>query len=121
MAAVSSTSTRAPIYKSFARGENIGDVTAKGECISNIADLVNKDFEKNILEKFSWLKSCQDVQLGGKVEFGLFTSVLNQFGAGLGIFISKRNPSLVATFAVLSCGYLCCSYQEVKERTLMGF
>ena len=42
VAAVSSTSTRAPIYKSFARGENIGDVTAKGECISNIADLVKR-------------------------------------------------------------------------------
>lgn len=41
MAAVTSTSTRAPIYKAFARRENIGDVTAKGECISNIADLVN--------------------------------------------------------------------------------
>ncbi|MCO5588451.1 hypothetical protein L7F22_042407 [Adiantum nelumboides] len=40
VAAVTSTSTRASIYKAFARGENIGDVTAKGECISNIADLV---------------------------------------------------------------------------------
>ncbi len=41
MAAVTSTSTRAPIYKAFACRENIGDVTAKGECISNIADLVH--------------------------------------------------------------------------------
>jgi hypothetical protein len=41
VAAVTSTSTRAPIYKAFARRENIGDVTAKGECISNIADLVS--------------------------------------------------------------------------------
>jgi hypothetical protein len=40
VAAVTATSTRAPIYKAFARAENIGDVTAKGECISNIADLV---------------------------------------------------------------------------------
>ncbi|MCO5603965.1 hypothetical protein L7F22_058122 [Adiantum nelumboides] len=76
VAAVASTSTRAPIYKAFARGENIGDVTAKGECISNIADLL---------------------------------------GTGLGIFISKKNPSLMATFAILSCGYLCCSYNEVKS------
>lgn len=79
VAAVTSTSTRASIYKAFARGENIGDVTAKGECISNIADLL---------------------------------------GTGLGIFISKRNPSLMATFMVLSCGYLCCSYQEVKSVVL---
>ncbi|KAI5070350.1 hypothetical protein GOP47_0014693 [Adiantum capillus-veneris] len=76
VAAVASTSTRAPIYKAFARGENIGDVTAKGECISNIADLL---------------------------------------GTGLGIFISKKNPSLMVTFAVLSCGYLCCSYNEIKS------
>lgn len=76
VAAVASTSTRAPIYKAFAQGENIGDVTAKGECISNIADLL---------------------------------------GTGLGIFISKKNPSLMVTFAVLSCGYLCCSYQEIKS------
>ncbi|KAL6184007.1 hypothetical protein ACLB2K_045414 [Fragaria x ananassa] len=33
VAAVTSTSTRTPIYKAFARGENIGDVTAKGECV----------------------------------------------------------------------------------------
>ncbi|KZV45264.1 hypothetical protein F511_16847 [Dorcoceras hygrometricum] len=38
--AVTSTSTRTPIYKAFARGENIGDVTAKGECAGNIFDLV---------------------------------------------------------------------------------
>lgn len=40
VAAVTSTSTRTPIYKAFAQGENIGDVTAKGECVGNIADLV---------------------------------------------------------------------------------
>lgn len=52
MAAVTSTSTRAPIYKAFARRENIGDVTAKGECISNIADLVitsSNSFHKQVL------------------------------------------------------------------------
>ncbi|KAI8021819.1 Protein root UVB sensitive 6, partial [Camellia lanceoleosa] len=38
--AVTSTSTRTPIYKAFAKGENIGDVTAKGEYVGNIADLV---------------------------------------------------------------------------------
>ncbi|CAI7761427.1 unnamed protein product, partial [Closterium sp. NIES-54] len=37
--AVTNTSTRAPIYKAFARRENIGDITAKGESISNLADL----------------------------------------------------------------------------------
>ncbi|XP_023553117.1 protein root UVB sensitive 6-like [Cucurbita pepo subsp. pepo] len=40
VAAVTSTSTRTPIYKAFAKGENIGDVTAKGECVGNIADLL---------------------------------------------------------------------------------
>ncbi|CAK9179087.1 unnamed protein product, partial [Ilex paraguariensis] len=39
VAAVTSTSTRTPIYKAFAKGENIGDVTAKGECVGNVADL----------------------------------------------------------------------------------
>ncbi|BBN19712.1 hypothetical protein MPTK1_8g12970 [Marchantia polymorpha subsp. ruderalis] len=75
VAAVTSTSTRAPIYKAFARAENIGDVTAKGECISNIADL---------------------------------------FGTGLGILLSKKNPSLFVTFLGLSCGYIISSFQEVK-------
>ncbi|KAH7286392.1 hypothetical protein KP509_32G005200 [Ceratopteris richardii] len=79
VAAVTSTSTRAPIYKAFSQRDNIGDVTAKGECVSNIADLL---------------------------------------GTGLGIYISRRNPSLMATFIVLSCGYLCCSYQEVKSVVL---
>ena len=40
VAAVTSTSTRTPIYKAYAKGENIGDVTAKGESVGNIADLV---------------------------------------------------------------------------------
>ncbi|CAL5329850.1 unnamed protein product [Camellia sinensis] len=38
--AVTSTSTHTPIYKAFAKGENIGDVTVKGEYVGNIADLV---------------------------------------------------------------------------------
>ncbi|KAL5993203.1 Protein root UVB sensitive 6 [Asimina triloba] len=79
VAAVTSTSTRTPIYKAFAKGENIGDVTAKGECVGNIADLL---------------------------------------GTGLSIMLSKRNPSLVATFALLSCGYLMSSYQEVRSVVL---
>ena len=40
MAAVTLTSTRTPIYKASAKGENIGDVTTKGEWVGNIADLV---------------------------------------------------------------------------------
>lgn len=79
VAAVTSTSTRTPIYKAFAKGENIGDVTAKGECVGNLADLL---------------------------------------GTGLSIMISKRNPSLFATFALLSCGYVMSSYQEVKSVVL---
>lgn len=79
VSAVTSTSTRTPIYKAFAKGENIGDVTAKGECVGNIADLL---------------------------------------GTGLSIMIAKNNPSLVSTFALLSCGYLLSSYQEVKSVVL---
>ncbi|KAG6487070.1 hypothetical protein ZIOFF_055652 [Zingiber officinale] len=79
VAVVTSTSTRTPIYKAYAKGENIGDVTAKGECVANIADLL---------------------------------------GTGLSILISKRNPSLVASFTFLSCGYLFSSYQEVKSLVL---
>ncbi|KAK4476804.1 hypothetical protein RD792_015964, partial [Penstemon davidsonii] len=77
--AVTSTSTRTPIYKAFAKGENIGDVTAKGECVGNIADLL---------------------------------------GTGMSIMMAKRNPSMVTTFALLSCGYLMSSYQEVKSVVL---
>ncbi|KAG8068664.1 hypothetical protein GUJ93_ZPchr0005g16033 [Zizania palustris] len=79
VAAVTSTSTRTPIYKAYAKGENIGDVTAKGESVGNIADLL---------------------------------------GTGLSILISKRNPSLVTSFAFLSCGYLLSSYHEVRSVVL---
>lgn len=79
VAAVTSTSTRTPIYKAFAKGENIGDVTAKGECVANLADLI---------------------------------------GTGMSIMISKRNPSLVTAFSLLSCGYLFSSYNEVKSVVL---
>ncbi|KAM7481995.1 hypothetical protein LguiB_006578 [Lonicera macranthoides] len=77
--AVTSTSTRTPIYKAFAKGENIGDVTAKGECVGNVADLL---------------------------------------GTGMSIMIAKSNPSLVATFSILSCGYILSSYREVKSVVL---
>ena len=40
MAGVTYTSTRAPIYRTFALRDNLGDVTAKGESVSNLADLV---------------------------------------------------------------------------------
>ncbi|GAB2236089.1 hypothetical protein Droror1_Dr00027824 [Drosera rotundifolia] len=79
VAAVTSTSTRTPIYKAFATGENIGDVTAKGECVSNIADLL---------------------------------------GTGFSIMVSRQNPSLLSTFAFLSCGYLLSSYQEIRSLVL---
>ncbi|KAL9325514.1 hypothetical protein ACSQ67_006159 [Phaseolus vulgaris] len=79
VAAVTSTSTRTPIYKAFAKGENIGDVTAKGECVGNIADLL---------------------------------------GTGFSILLAKRNPSLLTTFSLLSCGYILSSYREVKSVVL---
>jgi len=36
-----------------------------------------------------------------------------KLGTGLSILISKSNPSLVTSFAFLSCGYLLSSYHEV--------
>jgi len=36
-----------------------------------------------------------------------------QLGTGLSILIAKRNPSLVTTFSLLSCGYILSSYREV--------
>jgi hypothetical protein len=39
-------------------------------------------------------------------------------GTGFSILISKRNPSLVTTFGLLSCGYLMSSYQEVRSVVL---
>ncbi|XP_028090097.1 protein root UVB sensitive 6-like isoform X1 [Camellia sinensis] len=41
-----------------------------------------------------------------------------KLGTGLSIMMAKRNPSLVTTFAFLSCGYVCSSYQEVKSVVL---
>jgi hypothetical protein len=40
-----------------------------------------------------------------------------KLGTGLSIFITKRNPSLVTSFALLSCGYLLSSYHEVHFNT----
>ncbi|CAN1330822.1 Protein root UVB sensitive 6, partial [Linum perenne] len=90
VAAVTSTSTRTPIYKAFAKGENIGDVTAKGECVSNIADLLGL----------------------------MFANIFVKLGTGLSIMLTRRNPSLVTTFSLLSCGYLLSSYQEVRSVVL---
>lgn len=44
LAAVAASSTRAPIYRTFARQNNLADVTAKGESVANLADIVGTVF-----------------------------------------------------------------------------
>ncbi|CAL5428380.1 unnamed protein product [Camellia sinensis] len=39
-----------PIYKGLSKGENIGDVTVKGECVGNVADLVEGQTEEVIFD-----------------------------------------------------------------------
>ncbi|MBA0765362.1 hypothetical protein Gotri_014573 [Gossypium trilobum] len=41
-----------------------------------------------------------------------------KLGTGLSILISKKNPSLVTTFSLLSCGYVFSSYREVRSVVL---
>ncbi|AQK93725.1 Protein root UVB sensitive 6 [Zea mays] len=41
-----------------------------------------------------------------------------KLGTGMSILISKSNPSLVTSFAFLSCGYLLSSYHEVRSIVL---
>ena len=40
LAAVAASSTRAPIYRTFARQNNLADITAKGESVANLADVM---------------------------------------------------------------------------------
>ena len=40
LAAVAASSTRAPIYRTFARQNNLADITAKGESVANLADVL---------------------------------------------------------------------------------
>lgn len=44
VAAVAASSTRAPIYRSFAKSNNMADITAKGESVANLADLLGTAF-----------------------------------------------------------------------------
>lgn len=44
IAAVAASSTRAPIYRSFALKNNMADVTAKGESVANFADICGVAF-----------------------------------------------------------------------------
>lgn len=44
LAAVAASSTRAPIYRTFAKQNNLADVTAKGESVANLADVVGTVF-----------------------------------------------------------------------------
>ncbi|GER38941.1 hypothetical protein STAS_15490, partial [Striga asiatica] len=45
-------------------------------------------------------------------------SFIMKLGTGLSIMISKRNPSLFTTFALLSCGYVMSSYKEIRSNVL---
>ncbi|GIL46240.1 hypothetical protein Vafri_3268 [Volvox africanus] len=40
LAAVAASSTRAPIYRTFALQNNLADITAKGESVANLADIL---------------------------------------------------------------------------------
>ncbi|KAI8464617.1 MAG: vitamin B6 photo-protection and homoeostasis-domain-containing protein [Monoraphidium minutum] len=40
LAAVANSSTRAPIYRTFALQNNLADITAKGESVANLADIL---------------------------------------------------------------------------------
>jgi hypothetical protein len=40
LAAVAASSTRAPIYRTFALSNNMADITAKGESVANLADII---------------------------------------------------------------------------------
>jgi len=44
LAAVAASSTRAPIYRTFAKQNNLADVTAKGESVANLADVFGTAF-----------------------------------------------------------------------------
>lgn len=44
LAAVAASSTRAPIYRNFAKANNLADVTAKGESVANLADILGTAF-----------------------------------------------------------------------------
>ncbi|KAG2430432.1 hypothetical protein HXX76_009956 [Chlamydomonas incerta] len=74
LAAVAASSTRAPIYRTFALQNNLADITAKGESVANLADIL---------------------------------------GTVAGIGLSRLRLPRMATFAVLSAGYLVSSRKEV--------
>ncbi|WVZ10544.1 hypothetical protein V8G54_015074 [Vigna mungo] len=113
VAAVTSTSTRTPIYKAFAKGENIGDVTAKGECVGNIADLfLQLGLTWYSASSFSCLLINQLHSCMGAWPSHALKMMTSELGTGLSIMIAKRNPSLVTTFSLLSCGYILSSYRE---------
>eukprot|EP01025_Chloroclados_australasicus_P059954 TRINITY_DN7628_c0_g1_i10.p2 TRINITY_DN7628_c0_g1~~TRINITY_DN7628_c0_g1_i10.p2 ORF type:complete len:471 (+),score=68.99 TRINITY_DN7628_c0_g1_i10:186-1598(+) len=44
LAAVAASSTRAPIYRTFAKSNNLADITAKGESVANLADIMGTMF-----------------------------------------------------------------------------
>lgn len=44
LAAVAASSTRAPIYRTFAKTNNMADITAKGESVANLADVFGTAF-----------------------------------------------------------------------------
>lgn len=44
LAAVAASSTRAPIYRTFAKSNNMADITAKGESVANLSDVFGTAF-----------------------------------------------------------------------------
>jgi hypothetical protein len=55
LAAVAASSTRAPIYRTFALQNNLADITAKGESVANLADILGTLAGECADVSFIWL------------------------------------------------------------------
>ena len=89
--------------------------------MGNIADLVIVQYFQTYAAAMYYFHTIILYCGFSSVQF-LFFSIYNvsflcclfvKLGTGLSILISKSNPSLVTSFAFLSCGYLLSSYHEV--------
>jgi hypothetical protein len=138
LAAVAASATRAPIYRTFAKQNNLADITAKGACrprplarlaLLPLAPLAPLGAPWRAWHCSRWHRllplaplgalgtapplRCAFLRVGESV-----ANLADVLGTGFGILLTRAATPLVPTFGILSLGYLLASRREVDSVVL---
>ena len=118
-ALITVSSTRAPIYREFALANNLADITAKGESLGTLSDLLGTAFGIKLSNKVTQLAATAAVKAGGAAEAGeVVAKAAATPRGGVKALSYVQNRYMFGAAALLSVAYLISSYLETMTVVL---